>query len=100
MRAPEKRTPGGNRADAGVAQSVSQHHATVDAEPAALRAEVERRDKRFSTLRAELGRRGSQLHAVDFNGATTYLITRWDRSRELRDLTAVEQFLVQIGGEP
>lgn len=71
-------------------------------EPSAhdLRAEVERVDERFATLRAELARRGYQLHAVDFNGATAYLVARWDRSRELRDLAAVEQFLVQIGGAP
>ena len=71
-------------------------------EPSAdeVRAGVEHRNKQFATLRAELARRGYQLHAVDVAGTTTYLIARWDRSRELRDMAEVEQFLVQIGGAP
>ena len=80
-----------------VAHAVSHHHATTEADRAAIRAEVEHSDKRFATLRAELARRGYQLHAVDFNGTSTYLIARWDSSRDLRDLTAVELFLQQIG---
>ena len=80
-----------------VGQSVSHHHAAIDADPAVLRAEVERHEKRLATLRAELARRGYQLHVVELNGTSTFLIARWDRSRELRDLTAVAAFLQQIG---
>jgi len=65
---------------------------------AQIRAEIERRDKRFATLRAELARRGYQLHIVDAgNGSCCYLIARWDQIRELRDVAAVEQFVAQIG---
>jgi len=77
------------------AKAASGPAATRSTPPAAKRS-----DARFAALRAELARRGYQLHAVNFNGATTYLVARWDRSRDLRDLTAVEQFLVQIGGAP
>ena len=79
------------------AQAVSNHHGRVKADSAMLRAEVDRHDKRFATLCAELARRGYQLYIVNINGAATYLIARWDRSRELSDLTAVEMFLRQIG---
>lgn len=61
----------------------------------AIQEETNRHDARFAALRAELTRRGYQLHAVDVAGTTTYLIARWDRTRELADLTAVELFLTQ-----
>lgn len=63
------------------------------------RAEIERNDiKRFNTLRAELARRGFQLHIIDAGGGTcAYLIARWDRSREVEDMAAVEAFLQRLG---
>jgi hypothetical protein len=61
-------------------------------------AEIDARDKRFAILRAELARRGYQLHAIDAgNGTSGFLIARWDRSRELPDTDAVERFLEQLG---
>jgi len=65
---------------------------------AAGRAEIEQHDKRLSTPRAELARRGYELHVVAIsNGSSAFLIARWGRSRELPDVAAVESFLHQAG---
>jgi hypothetical protein len=55
--------------------------------------------KRFATLRAELALKGYSLsHAVAADRPAHYYVTRWSLVRELRDLAAVAQFLVQVGG--
>lgn len=51
--------------------------------------------KAFATLRAELALRGFGLHEMADSG---YFVSKWNLSRQLPDLRAVRQMLVQIGG--
>lgn len=97
MKAPDARTPDGNRANAGVAQSVSHHDATTDL--AAIRAEVERHDRVFAELRARASRAGYEMliiSAADGTGST-FTLARWGRTRECTTLDEIEAVLSQIG---
>lgn len=65
---------------------------------AALGREIDAHDKRFSSLRAMLARHNYELYVLDGgHGTASYLIRRWDRSREVPDTDAVEAFLRQLG---
>lgn len=61
---------------------------------------VAQTDKRFATARARLALASYQLHIVDDGkGGSAYLVQRWDRSRTLADIDAVESFIVQATGQ-
>ena len=49
--------------------------------------------KRFATLRAQLALKAYSLVQLQ---AGSYLVGRWGSSRELADLSAVEQFLQRV----
>lgn len=69
------------------------------AEFAAIRAEVERQDKQVATLKARAANAGYQLHIIyASNGsASSFVVVRWGKQRELSDAAAVEAFLEQVG---
>ena len=51
-------------------------------------------DKRFASARARLGLAGYQLHFIDDGqGGSALFVQRWDRSRTLPDLDAVDHFI-------
>jgi hypothetical protein len=55
--------------------------------------------KTIATLRAQLALLGYQLHEiVGEEGRRAWLVSRWDRSRELADVRAIEAFLAHAGG--
>lgn len=60
----------------------------------AAASDAEARQKQFEHLRALLTRKGHELHATD---AGIYIVSRWGKSRNLRDLPAVECFAKQVG---
>lgn len=68
----------------GVAHAVSHH------------CDTHENGKRHDMLRAQLARRGYGLSRTT-DGA--WLVCRWDRSCDLADLQAVEQFLRKVGGD-
>lgn len=57
-------------------------------------------EKRFATARARLALGGFTLHILD-GGASgpLYFVQRWDRSRTLADMDAVEAFITQALGK-
>jgi hypothetical protein len=57
-------------------------------------------DKEFFTLRARLSLVGHCLYQVKNDDHTTsFLVTKWGYTRELKTLNDVSKFLVQIGGQ-
>jgi hypothetical protein len=51
--------------------------------------------KRFATLRARAALAGFTLEAIEAEAGTrVFIVSRWSLTRELRDLAAVERFLV------
>lgn len=63
------------------------------------RAPIDQADKNFQTARAQLARAGFQLHRIDDGtGGAMFLVHRWDRSRTLADMSAVEAFIAQALG--
>jgi len=67
--------------------------ATAEADHATARAEIERQDQRITAIRRELQRRGFELHLIDpGTGSGRYVVVRWGRARELRDLAELEKF--------
>ena len=80
----------------------AEHDATTEGDQASPRAATfaddAQRDKRFVTLRAKLALRGFVLvRSTDDAGGALYIVTKWAWTRQLHDLTAVEQFLHQAG---
>lgn len=59
-----------------------------------LQAAADAQCKRFAMLQARAALAGWMLHRqYDDDGAVAYLLCRWRRCRELRDLAAVESLL-------
>ncbi len=56
--------------------------------------------ERFDTLRAALAQKGFALHLVDAGGQPAYLVVRWNLSRTLPDMAAVDGFACQVGAQP
>lgn len=55
-------------------------------------------DKEFATARAELAIRGFVLQRIDdADGRAAYLVSRWNMSRSLPDLSAVHDFAERAG---
>lgn len=55
--------------------------------------------KAFATLQASFALCGWQLEpAPRIDGSTTYLVSRWDHMRILKDLDQVRALLAEIGG--
>jgi hypothetical protein len=62
-------------------------------------AAIEQADKMIATARAKLALLGYQMHVIDAgHGRSAFLVMRWDRSRELANLGAVNEFIRQVGG--
>lgn len=62
------------------------------------RIERDRTDKAIETLRARAALGGFTLHVIsDSNGGAQFLVTRWNLSRTLPDVAAVEAFFQQVG---
>jgi hypothetical protein len=61
-------------------------------------SERDAHDKAIETLRARAALRGYALHLIDAGGERAeLLICRWNLSRTLPDVAAVEAFLAQAG---
>ncbi len=56
--------------------------------------------KTFDTLRTVLASKGFALRQVDAGEQTAYIASRWNQSRTLPDLAAVEGFARQVGAQP
>ena len=55
-------------------------------------------DKEFATARAQLAIRGFVLQRIDDgDGRTVFLVSRWNMSRSLSDLSAVHDFAERAG---
>lgn len=91
MTVPDVRTPGGNRANAD-----HGNRENGDSAPATDHVQAER----YATLRAELAVRGFTLTLDGSPDAPVYVVARWNRSVDLRDLDHVEAFLHSVGGRP
>ena len=80
------------RRDEGTAVATAADHA-------AIRAEVEARDKQFATLQARCAIAGYELVIIDAgDGSSAFMIQKWGLVRELRDMAAVEAFLDRAAG--
>jgi hypothetical protein len=67
-------------------------------EQADCAAERERRDKAIATPRARAALAGFEMHVIANDaGRAVFLLTRWNLTRELADLAAVQVFLDQVG---
>lgn len=102
MKPSDARTPGGNRAnaegskrDGGIVAPSGLGHMIDDR--TTTRAEVER-DKLIATLKARCALAGYAMFVIQATGGgSAFLVQRWDRTRELPDVAAVEAFLAQAG---
>ena len=71
-----------------------------DATATGTRAEVEQHDKLVVNLKARCALAGYSLFIIQAtDGGSSFLVQRWDRSRELRDVAEVEAFLSQAGAQ-
>ena len=88
--APDVQTPGGNPA--------STEHETTDTTDCAAQSrqaqDLSRTDKSRATLAALLALKGYSLHEL---ADGSYLASRWNHTRPLRDLHAVLGFARQVG---
>ena len=84
MTGPDVRTPGTSRANAGQ---------TTTADP--IVADLDAKRKAFLTLQAQAAIAGCELTRTK-DGA--FVLSRWNLSRELRDLDAVAELLARITG--
>lgn len=79
------------------ADPLQTSHLHRDSDSTAERDQV---DKAFATARAKLALAGGYgLHVLDVDGRAAYLVTRWNLSRELKDLDSVNAFIRQVGGD-
>lgn len=63
-----------------------------------FRTERDAHDKRIANAVARAALAGFQIHIVaDGAGGSCFLVSRWNLSRTLPDVAAVEQFLDQVG---
>jgi hypothetical protein len=68
---------------------------------AQTRAGIDQSDRRLFKIREELARHGFVLHLIDpGTGCARYVVVKWGRARELRDVAEVEAFLDRVGGAP
>lgn len=85
MTAPEVRTPGGNRAFAD--------QKTIHA------ADFTPDQKRLATLSARAALAGVVLYIIEGDfGKTVYIVSRWNLTRQLDSLDAVQAWLDQVTG--
>jgi hypothetical protein len=68
-------------------------------DPQAVRAEIERHDKRVATLKARAALAGYQLLITTGPaGGAELVLVRWGRMRAFADAEGVERFLSRVGG--
>jgi hypothetical protein len=62
--------------------------------------ELDRPDKRFATAQARAAMIGATLHRIeDDRGVDVFIVSKWNLTRELRDMDAVELWLDRIAGK-
>lgn len=91
MSAPDVRTPGGNRANAG---KETENKRSVSPAAACRNDGASTREKLLATICAALALRGHQVHTL---ASGEFLVCRWGLSRVCPSIETLRTFARQIG---